>query len=96
MRELAADGGQPAAEPPPLACCDPMQKHLTGFCRFPSPLAIAFKAEMMATMSDPKQIEPNDVVVARLKDGATASWALVNHHAPMAPEVVQWPTFVQT
>ena len=41
----------------------------------------------MATIKEPKHIEPNDVVDARLREPETAASLLVNHQQPTTPQV---------
>jgi len=51
----------------------------------------------MATINEPKQIDPSDVVVARTNAFFVGSGASGRyHHAATAPAVVTWPMFFRT
>ena len=54
-------------------------------------------ADRIATSKEPKQMEPSDVVVARLKDADVGErGSAKNHHVAATPAVVTWTIFFKT
>ena len=106
MRSQRDEGGlqtvdRPAAEPPSRACrgatlallrCDPMQKHLTGFCRYPlasrrlPPLAAAHSAPRRRPMSASAAVPEVAVLMCGLpgRMGHSVAEAVVRRWGPDA------------
>jgi hypothetical protein len=65
-------------------------------------LAMVFSASTTATRSEPRQMDPNEVVTARRCESRTpreqnaAPSAGTNHHVPTVPATVTWTTFLTT